>query len=198
MRMNHIKNIWKCFEEKHSAIAKWLYQIFYFVIFSMGVTVFQYLVFTFLPGILGIGLAGTEFMWPKVSMNLFGVKFTWSLLGYNVLRDATGNILIGGGLGYFISYELGSFLAQCINFPLQRNITFKSHGNPVYQAIWYFVAWVVISLICNGFNNLWMPVAAAYVAPAVYNMLVTIITGGVSMVIFFFVFKIIFPEGKAE
>ena len=159
--MNHIKNIWKCFEEKHSAIAKWLYQIFYFVIFSMGVTVFQYLVFTFLPGILGIGLAGTEFMWPKVSMNLFGVKFTWSLLGYNVLRDATGNILIGGGLGYFISYELGSFLAQCINFPLQRNITFKSHGNPVYQAIWYFVAWVVISLICNGFNNLWMPVAAA-------------------------------------
>ena len=61
-----------------------------FVIFSMGVTVFQYLVFTFLPGILGIGLAGTEFMWPKVSMNLFGVKFTWSLLGYNVLRDATG------------------------------------------------------------------------------------------------------------
>lgn len=189
--MNHIKNIWKCFEEKHSAIAKWLYQIFYFVIFSMGVTVFQYLVFTFLPGILGIGLAGTEFMWPKVSMNLFGVKFTWSLLGYNVLRDATGNILIGGGLGYFISYELGSFLAQCINFPLQRNITFKSHGNPVYQAIWYFVAWVVISLICNGFNNLWMPVASAYVAPAVYNMLVTIITGGVSMVIFFFVFKTI-------
>ena len=45
--MNRIKNIWKCFEEKHSAIAKWLYQIFYFVIFSMGVTVFQYLVFTF-------------------------------------------------------------------------------------------------------------------------------------------------------
>ena len=37
--MNRIKNIWKCFEEKHSAIAKWLYQIFYFVIFSMGVTV---------------------------------------------------------------------------------------------------------------------------------------------------------------
>ena len=101
--MNHIKNIWKCFEEKHATFAKWLYQIFYFVIFSMGVTVFQYLVFTFLPGILGIGLAGTEFMWPKVSMNLFGVKFTWSLLGYNVLRDATGNILIGGGLGYFIS-----------------------------------------------------------------------------------------------
>lgn len=36
----------------------------------------------------------------------------------------------------------------------------------------------------------------AFVPPAVYNILVTIITGGVSMVIFFFVFKIIFPEGE--
>lgn len=195
--MSSIKKFCSCFEKKHPSLAKWLYQIFYFVVFSMGVTIFQYLVFTFLPGVLGTELAGTEFMWPKVSMNLVGVKFTWSLLGYNVLYDAAGNVLIGGGLGYFISYELGSFLAQCINFPLQRNITFKSHGNPVYQAGWYFIAWVVISLICNGFNNLWMPIASAYVAPAVYNLLVTVITGGVSMVIFFFVFKIIFPEGEA-
>jgi hypothetical protein len=39
-----------------------------------------------------------------------------------------------------------------------------------------------------------MPVAAVYVSPKVYNILVSVITGGVSMVIFFFVFKIIFPE----
>ena len=74
--MNHIKNIWKCFEEKHSAIAKWLYQIFYFVIFSMGVTVFQYLVFTFLPGILGIYVAKGfhESVWSKIYMELAGVQ----------------------------------------------------------------------------------------------------------------------------
>ena len=75
--MNHIKNIWKCFEEKHATFAKWLYQIFYFVIFSMGVTVFQYLVFTFLPGILGIGLAGTEFMWPFTAST---IPYTISIL----------------------------------------------------------------------------------------------------------------------
>lgn len=97
-----------------------------------------------------------------------------------------------------ISYEVGSFVAQCINFPLQRNITFKSHGNVAYQAMWYFIAWIVISLVCNGFNNLWMPIAQQYVAPAIYNILVTFITGGVSMIIFFFVFKIIFPEGEAK
>jgi len=43
-----------------------------------------------------------------------------------------------------------------------------------------------------------MPVAAAYVSPAVYNILVTFITGGVSMIIFFVVFKIIFPEGEQK
>ena len=36
-------NIWKSFEEKHPKLSKWVYQIFYFFVFSMGVTVFQYL-----------------------------------------------------------------------------------------------------------------------------------------------------------
>ena len=161
--------VWENFEEKHSKLAKWLYQIFYFFVFSMGVTIIQYLFFTFMPGILGEELAGTEFMWPQVHMDILGVEFTWSLLGYNVLTD-----------------------------PQTGAITFKSHGNVAYQAMWYFIAWIVISLICNAFNNLWMPIAAAYVAPAVYNILVTVITGGVSMVIFFFVFKIIFPEGEEK
>ena len=188
-------NRWHAFERRYPRLSRWVYQIGCFFVFSMGVTIFQYLVFTFMPGLLGTALAGREFMWPKIPVEVFGVKFTWSLLGYNVLRDASGAVVIGGGLGYFISYETGSFLAQCINFPLQRNITFKSKGNQFVQAAWYFAAWIVISLVCNGFNNLWMPIASAYVAPAVYNILVSVITGGVSMVIFFFVFKIIFPEG---
>lgn len=200
--MNNTKELWltkwNSFEDKHPKLSKWVYQIFYFFVFSMMVTIFQYIVFTFMPGLLGKELAGTEFMWPQVPLKMFDVEFTWSLLGYQVLRDSAGAVVTGGGLGYFISYETGSFLAQCINFPLQRNITFKSHGNPWYQAVWYLAAWIVISLICNGFNNLWMPIASEYVSPAIYNVLVTFITGGVSMIIFFFVFKIIFPEGEKK
>ena len=79
--MNHIKNIWKCFEREHAAFAKWLYQIFYFVIFSMGVTVFQYLVFTFLPGILElsgwyrvyVAKGFHESVWSKIYMEFTGV-----------------------------------------------------------------------------------------------------------------------------
>ena len=192
--MEAIKKKWAGFAEAHPKAAKWIYQVGFFLIFSNGVTIFQYLVFTFLPGVLGAELAGTAFMWPKIPVKLFGVDFTWCLFGADVLYDAAGNVKIGGGLGYFISYEAGTFLAQCINFPLQRNITFKSKGNIWYQAMWYFLAWLAISTLCGGLNNLWMPIAAEFLPAAVYNILVTIITGGVSMVIFFFVFKIIFPE----
>lgn len=190
-------NPWKNFELKHPKAAKWISQVFLYWLISMGVTLLQYLIFTFLPGWFGLELAGREWYLFPVDMDLFGVRFKWSLLGTDVLRNAAGEVIVGGGLGYFLAYELGTFLAQCINFPLQRNITYKSYGNIAYQAMWYFLAWVIISLICNGLNNLWMPIAAVYVSPAIYNILVTYITGGVSMIIFFFVLKIIFPEDEA-
>lgn len=194
--VQRLKDKWILFGETSPKLSKWIYQIFHFIIFSMGVTIIQYMIFTFMPSFLGKELAGKTFMWPKKEMHLLGVEFTWSLLGYNVLYNSAGEVMIGGGWGYFISYEFGAFLAQCINFPLQRNITFKSKGNLWYQVTWYFIAWVLISVICNGFNNLWMPIAAAYINPSIYNILVTVITGGVSMVIFFFVFKIIFKEER--
>ncbi|MDD3417299.1 MAG: hypothetical protein PHY47_25460 [Lachnospiraceae bacterium] len=185
---------WKSFAVKHPRAGKLLYQIFYFWVFSMSVTIFQYLFFTFVPYLLGTKMAGIEFMWPQIPIHFGGVNYTWNILGYDVVRDVSGNVQIGGGLGYFISYELGSFFAQCINFPLQRNITFKSHGNIMKQILGYLIAWVLISLFCNGINGLWLPIAQTYFKPAIYNILVTFVTGGVSMVIYFFAFKIIFPD----
>lgn len=189
---------WGKLKGRHPKAAKCLYQVFYFWVFSMGVTVLQYLMFTAFPYLFGIKLAGMEFMWPQIPVHLAGFDYKWNILGYEVARNAAGEVIIGGGLGYFLSYELGTFLAQCINFPLQRNITFKSHGKISWQIMWYFIAWILISLVCNGVNGFWMPIAQNYFSPAVYNLLVTFITGGVSMVIYFFVFKIIFPEGKAK
>jgi len=189
---------WTQLKTTHPKAAKWIYQLLSFYVFSMSVTVFQYLMFTFMPYLLGLKLAETEFMWPQIPIHIAGVDYHWNVLGYEVARNAAGEAIIGGGLGYFISYEVGAFLAQCINFPLQRNITFKSHGNILWQVKWYFIAWVLISLFCNAINGLWLPIAQIFFAPAVYNIMVTFITGGVSMVIYFFVFKIIFPEGEAK
>lgn len=191
-----MKEKWNLFSQKHPKLSKLIYQIFYFYIFSLSVTIFQYLMFTFLPYLFGIELAGTEFMWPRIPINIAGYQYNWNILGYEVARDAAGNVIIGGGLGYFLSYEIGAFLAQCINFPLQRNITFKSHGKLSWQIMWYVIAWILISLACNAINGLWLPIAQVYFTPQIYNLLVTFITGGVSMVIYFFVYKIIFPENK--
>lgn len=192
------KEKWELFADRYPKAAKLLHQILFFYVFSLGVTVFQYAMFTILPYAFGIKLAGTEFMWPQIPVEIMGYHYKWNILGYDIVRNAAGEVVIGGGLGYFLAYEIGAFLAQCINFPLQRNITFKSHGKISWQIMWYVIAWILISLFCNAINGLWLPIAQQHFAPGIYNLLVTFITGGVSMVIYFFVYKIIFPEGEAN
>ena len=188
------------FSEKHQKAAKVIYQIVMFFTFSILVTLFQYIVMTFLPYLLGSRLAGVKFIWPEVTISLPNFKpFNWSLLGYDVIYDSKSNLpLIGGGLGYFISYELATFFAQVINFPLQRNYTYKSHGNPYYQAMWYFIAWVIISIICNGITSFWIGFAVQILPDTIYQILTTMVTGFISMIVFFFIFKIIFPDYEKE
>ena len=190
---------WRSFEESKPGLAKLVYQLFYFFVFSMGVTIVQFVILLFLPGMLGIDLAGKEAMWPKgVEFDLLGSHVRWCLVGAEVLYDNAGNVIIGGGLGAAIANWVAPFIAQCINFPLQRNITFKSHGNIPFQIFWYFIAWVLISLITGGLTNLFKPVIVDHLGLGVFSLVQTVLIGGVSMVVMFFVFKIIFPEGEAK
>ena len=189
---------WRGFEAKNPKLAKLVYKVFYFIVFSMGVTIIQFLILLFLPGLLGKDLAAREAMWPTgVEFDLLGSHVKWCLIGAEVLRDSAGNVIIGGGLGAAIANWVAPFIAQCINFPLQRNITFKSHGNVAFQIFWYFVAWVLISLITGGLTNLFKPVIVDHLGTGVFSLIQTVIIGGVSMVVMFFVFMIIFPEGEA-
>lgn len=200
---DRLKDAWHRFEGKHPKFAKLLAQVTKFLIFSCSVTVWQYLVMLFLPHAFA-SLAGTPFVWPSVSLWTWsdGTEAIFGIFNEPVLYDgATGEVLIGGGLGNFIAFEIAVFTAQCINFPLQRNFTFKSHGNPWMQAGWYFVGWVLVSILVNaiwGFVNIFC--IHYELVPAITAFIKTTITGGVSMVIFFFLFKIIFAdvEGKAD
>ena len=189
---------WTKFSAKHPKLSKLMYEFFMFWVFSMMVTIFQYIVMTFLPYTFGLELAGKEFLWPGLTVSIPGYQpFKWSILGYDV-QTVNGVVKIGGGLGYFIAYELATFFAQVINFPLQRNITYKSKGNPYFQAMWFFIAWVLISLLCNAITSFWIGWANQVFSPALYSILTTFITGGVSMLVFFFVNKIIFPDLQKE
>ena len=196
--MKSLNDAWNNFVNKHPKAAKWVREGGLFFIFSNLVTIIQYIIYAFLPNLLGLELAGTEWSWPAIPVSLFGIDFTWNAIGYDVVYDIAGNVVIGGGLGYLIAMLVGSFLAQCINFPLQRNITFRSKGNPYYQAIWYFLAWVVITFVVNSINCVWVAVASKLLPTFIYNIGTTILMGGISMVVFFFVFKIIFPEGEIK
>ena len=193
---------WNKFKHIHPDGAKWIYQIFYFLVFSNGVTIWQYLVMLFLPNLIGEGLAGVEFIWPQAELWTWsdGSKMIFGIFNEPVKYTADGAIAIGGGLGNFIAFEIAVFTAQCINFPLQRNITFKSHGNPWWQAMWYFIGWVLISIFVNAVWGFVGPVFSHLITDtkAITDLLKTFITGGLSMIIFFFIFKIIFPEGEAK
>ena len=190
--------VWYGFADKQPKLAKLLYQVFFFVVFSQGVTIFQILVLIFLPQMFGLGLAGVEFMIPKVPITIGDLTYNWSFLGNEILYNKAGDVIIGGGLGYFLAFKIATFLAQVINFPLQRNITYKSKGNPWWQAMWYFIGWLLINLFCDAINNLWIPIAAYYFEPIgllwLKDILAMVAQGGVAMVIFFFIFMVIFPD----
>lgn len=188
--------VWYAFEGKHPKAAKLIYQFFMFYMISNLVTIYQYLVFLFLPNLLGIGLAGTEWFWPE-KITLWtqpdGSPAEWWILGYRVLYDDAGNVKIGGGLGYMIAFAIGTGTAQMINFPMQRNITYRSHGNIPYQIMWYAIGWVLINLFCNAVNN-FLGIWVVILPPALRVLIETFVMGTISIVCFFFIFMIIFPD----
>ncbi len=173
--------VWYGFSDKHPKLAPWIYKIFFFIVFSYGVTIWQFIVMAFLPAAFN-GMGTDPVGWPNTPL-VGDQKFV-------IFGDAQG-------WGPFIAFEIAVFTAQCINFPLQRNITYRSHGNPWYQAMWYFIGWVLVSLFTNTIWGLCNAYLIHWGSPDIVNTLLkTILTGGVSMVIFFFIFMVIFPDNN--
>ena len=134
--MDLIREKWNDFSIKHKLIA----QFVKFYAFSLFVTVVQYLLLTFLPSVF---YKLTD--WCDIPCQLIhlavGPVDTY-VFNYPVTGDATG------GMGYFAAFAVTLFIAQCINFPMQRNVTFKSKGN-----IWYTNS-VVYSSFCFNYNSM--------------------------------------------
>ena len=179
-----VRNKWKKFESRHSAAAKWIREGGLYVIVCNLITVFKYIILQFLPAVFS-GLPAIDFGWPGIPVTLFGETFQWNILGYDAEH---------GGLPYFCAYMIAMFMGECINFPIQRSLVFRSKGKVWYQALWYFFAFCLITCIVNSVNCVWVALAGLFVPDFVYNIGTTILNGGISMVIFFFVNRRIFPE----
>lgn len=181
-------NFWNSFAEKHPSAAKWIREGGLFVIVSNLITVFKYLLLQFLPAAFA-SLGDQAFGWPGINVTLLGTTFQWNILGYDQAS---------GGLAYFCAYMVAMVVGECINFPIQRSFVFRSKGNIVYQGLWYLLAFCVITCIVNSVNCVWVAVAGQFVPDFVYNIGTVVLNGGISMVVFFFVNKIIFPEGEQK
>lgn len=183
-----LKNWWLGFEAKNPKLSKWVREGGLFVLVSNFVTILRALLMTFLTPAFSF-LGTHSWGWPDAQLELFGVPFTFNIVGYEEKV---------GGFAYFIAFLVASLFCEIINFLMQRKYTFRSNGNIAYQGSIYFVAWLVVTVIVNSINSVWVGVASAFLPPVLYNLLTTVIQGGVSMVIFFFVNKIIFTDAPAK
>ncbi len=167
-------------------LAQWIREGGLFVLVSNVITVFKYLLLTFLPAAFAF-MPMVDFGFPNFDVTLFGIDFKWNIIGYGAAQ---------GGLPYFTAYMIAMVIGEVINFFIQRSWVFRSKGNILYQGMWYLLAFCVVTCVVNSINCVWVAVAGHFVPSWLYNIGTTVLNGGVSMVIFFVVNKIIFPSAR--
>ena len=118
-------------------IMQWIREGGLFVIVCNLITVFKYILLQFLPAAFA-NMPKVDFGWPGIEVTMLGATFKWNILGYDAEH---------GGLPYFCAYMIAMILGEVINFPIQRNVVFRSKGNLTRQIVWYAVAFCVI---CAG------------------------------------------------
>lgn len=188
-------NFMNSFAEKHSKAAEWIRKGGLFLIFSWVVTALKAVMLMFLPDVFRGIVGDAEWLWPNIPVALFGVQFNLAIIG---------NALAAGGLAYTLANLTAIFFGECINFPLQRNVTFKSHGPLAPQLGLHFLATVAVFLVMSPFTCVWNPVTNELISNAalrntIQSIVTTVVTGGVAMVIIFAVDNKIFePEFGAK
>ena len=197
--MNGIKK-WM---EDHPKAAKWIREGGLFLVFSYVVTFIKMLLLMFLPALFHALVGDAEWLFPGIPVTLFGVSFKLSIVGNALEYDAAGAALVSSGLAFTLANLTAIFFGECINFPLQRNVTFKSKGPIGPQALCHLIATIAVFLVMNLFTCIWNPVTVAIIANealrnTVSSIVTTVVTGGVAMVIIFAVDKTIFTPGWGE
>lgn len=188
------KGIWGRFKEKHKGIA----QFIVFFIISNGVTVFQMILMPLIKyGFRFTSLVDTNFQLFSIGHNMDGSV-------YYVFDYALGNITNGGGggLAYFLAVEITLLLAQIINFFLQKNVTFQSNTGIGKAAMWYFIAWVIISIGAAALQGLYktpiyhflMNLMGDNAGSTLADVITMLINAAISFWVFFPILKIIFKE----
>ena len=188
---------WNGFVEKHPKLAEWVREGGLFLVFSYVVTFIKLLLLMFLPALFHAMVGDVEWLWPGIPVTMFGVNFKLAIIGNALETASTGGYLVESGLAFTLANLTAIVFGEIINFPLQRNVTFRSHGPVLPQALCHGAATIVVFLVMNLFTCVWNPVTTALITNealrnTVSSIVTTVVTGGVAMVIIFAVDKIIF------
>ena len=181
-----LQPMWDSFAEKNPKAAEWVREGGLFFLVSNLITLFKYLILTFLPAAFAF-MGNRDFGFPGLDVTILGVDFKWYIIGYGAEQ---------GGLSYFTAYMIAMVIGEVINFFIQRKWVFRSNGNILRQGGWYLLAFAVVTCIVNSINCVWVAVAGSFVPGWLYNIGTTMLNGGISMVVFFVVNKIVFNDNK--
>ena len=133
--MKSIASWWRGFVEEHPKLSKWIREGGLFVLVSNLITVFKYFLLQFLPAAFQ-GLPNIDFGFPGINLTLFGETFKWNIIGYDAAH---------GGVPYFCAYMVAMVIGEVINFFVQRGWVFRSKGNIAWQAMWYVIAFCIVT-----------------------------------------------------
>jgi putative flippase GtrA len=186
---------WKRFEQKRPAVA----QFIVFFMLSNGVTVLQMIMMPAFKSLFGMtSLVDTNFQILQVGHNFDG-----SL--YYVFNYASGALTNGGGggLAYFLAVQITMGIAQVINFFAQRNVTFKSNTSILKAALWYVIAYIIITIGAAALQGLYKaPIYQFFIerlefggiGETIADIITMIINCAISFWVFFPIFKVIFKK----
>lgn len=190
-----IKKWWDGFQTRRPELSKFIM----FFVFSNGVTLLQ---IALMP----------IFRWGFDSFtNLTNVSFQVLPVGSNVdgsqyfMFDYAAGPLPGGGggLAYFLSVQITLLIAQVINFFLQRNITFKSNTSAWIAAMWYTIAYIVITFVAAAAQGFYKaPIYEFFMetlgwgasGAVAADVITVIINSAISFWVFYPIFKVIFRQ----
>ncbi|WP_017471339.1 hypothetical protein [Amphibacillus jilinensis] len=194
-----IANFWNNMKEKYPNSA----QFFVFFMLSNGVTVLQLVLMPVFRNVFAqTALVSTNFQIWQLGTNIDGSP-------YYIFDFPAGPISEGGGggLAFFLAVQISIAVAQIINFFAQRSITFKSNSSIWKAAFWYFVAYIIITIVAAialGFYqtpvyNFFMDTLGwGSFGETVADVVTMIINSAISFWVFFPIFKIIFKQVPEE
>lgn len=193
---------WRNFERQHETGS----QFIVFFLLSNGVTVLQLVLMPVFRNIFnGTSLVNTDFQVLPVGTGADGTS------PFYIFDYAAGALPEGGGgLAYFLAVQITLLIAQVINFFLQRNVTFKSNTSVAKAALWYLIAYIIITFAAAALQGFYK--APIYhllmetwgwgaTGGTIADVITMIINSALSFWVFFPIFKVIFkrvPEATLE